>query len=177
MTSFFQICIPLVTSTPSMELQCKRVWGEDGHFNVSVSVSLPETEPSNHISQFTFSPTLRRNGQSIQTLDQDTLIPQVAIYTVFLVDYFINTIINVFCMTDLHTLSCRETAVNLWRYYQHGLYQRRITCTQWRFRYIIISVSPDSRDFPFRFWMLYRTAAFYCGTSFQFLISGQSRER
>lgn len=69
--------VPLVTSTSSMELQCERIWGNDGHFNVSVSISLPESEPSNHINQFTFSPTLQRNGQSIQSLEQDTLIPQV----------------------------------------------------------------------------------------------------
>ena len=126
-----------MTSSPSMELQCKRVWGNDGHFNVSVSVSLPMSEPSNHINRFTFSPTLQRNRQSVQSLAQDTLIPQVNSFfhsNIRLFNqYNFDVLKLMICMTNSYT--CRATSVNLWRYYQHSLYQRRTTCTQWRFRY------------------------------------------
>ena len=66
-----------VTEVPTMEVECERVWEKDGSFNVSVAVTLQASGPTTHISEFSLSPTVLSNGQSIQVLAQETLIPQV----------------------------------------------------------------------------------------------------
>lgn len=66
-----------VTHNPTMDVECERLWDEDGSFNISVSITLEEEEPTTHIQQLTISPTMHRNGSPLQTLAKETLIPQV----------------------------------------------------------------------------------------------------
>lgn len=72
-----------VTDVPNMEVKCERVSERDGSFNVSVAVTLQESEVTTHISRFTLLPTVLRNGESVQTLKRETLVPQVIIVELF----------------------------------------------------------------------------------------------
>ena len=60
-----------------MEVECKRIFGPDGHFNVSVTTHLFESQPTTHISQFTITSEILTNEVTTKTLGEDSIIPQV----------------------------------------------------------------------------------------------------